>query len=94
MAKNEVYSWRLSVETKCALEETARRNRSSVSELLDKIVSDWLMQQQQLNEDETEQQRLRDAALKATGTIQGDNPDRAGNARALVRARLSKRRAG
>ncbi len=93
MAKNEVYSWRLSAETKSALEETARRNRSSVAELLDQIVDDWLAQQRQLNDEETEQQRLHKAALQVTGTIQGDNPDRGANAKALLRARLAKRHA-
>jgi hypothetical protein len=93
MAKNEVYSWRLSAETKSALEETARRNRSSVAKLLDQIVNDWLAQQRRLNDEETEQQRLHKAALQVIGTIQGDNPDRATNAKALLRARLAKRRA-
>lgn len=94
MPKNEVYSWRLSAETKSVLEEAARRNRSTVSELLDKIVGDWLARQRQFDEDDAAQQRLHDAALKVIGTIQGDDSNRAGNVKAVVRARLSKRRAG
>ncbi len=93
MTKTEVYSWRLSVETKAALEETARQKQSSVAELLDQIVGDWLAGQQALEADETEQQRLHEVALKMIGTIRGDNPDRAGNARALLRAKLAQRRA-
>jgi hypothetical protein len=93
MAKTEVYSWRLSVETKAALEETARQKQSSVAELLDQIVGDWLTRQQAFKVDDAEQQRLHAAALKTIGTIQGDNPDRARNAKTLLRAKLVKRRA-
>ena len=93
MTKNEVYSWRLSAETKSALEETARRNQSSVAELLDQIVDNWLAQQRQSNNEDTEQQRLHQAALQVIGTIQGNDPDRAANAKALLQARLAKRRA-
>jgi uncharacterized protein YutD len=93
MAKTEVYSWRLSVETKAALEETARQKQSSVAELLDQIVGDWLAHQQPLKANEAAQQRLHEAALKTIGTIRGDNPDRASNAKALLRAKLVQRRA-
>lgn len=93
MSKTEVYSWRLSVETKSMLEEAARRNQSSVSALLDEIVGEWLAQQQLLGEEESEQQCLHEAASKALGTIRGDNPDRARDAKALLRAKLANRRA-
>jgi uncharacterized protein YutD len=93
MAKTEVYSWRLSVEIKSALEETARQKQSSVADLLDQIVGDWLARQQALEENEAAQQRLHDEVLKTIGTIRGDNPDRAGNAKALLRAKLAQRRA-
>ncbi len=93
MAKTEVYSWRLSVDTKVALEETARQKQSSVAELLDQIVGDWLAGQQALEADEAEQQRLHEVALKTIGTMRGDNPDRASNTRALLRAKLGQRRA-
>jgi len=93
MAKSEVYSWRLSIETKSALEETARRKQSSVAELLDQIVGDWLASQQEQEADEVEQQRLHAAALKTIGTLRGDDPDRASNAKRLLRAKLAQRRA-
>lgn len=93
MAKSEVYSWRLSVETKSALEETARQRQSSVAELLDQIVSDWLASQQALEADEAEQQRLHAAALETIGTIRGDDPDRSSNAKSLLREKLAQRRA-
>lgn len=93
MAKTEVYSWRLSLETKAALEETARQKQASVAELLDQIVNDWLTRQQAVKDDEAEQQRLHKAALEMIGTIQGDNVDRASNVRALLRAKLVQKRA-
>lgn len=93
MAKTEVYSWRLSVETKAALEETARQKQASVAKLLDQIVADWLARQQSLEADEAVQQRLHDQVAKTIGTIQGDNPDRASNARVLLRAKLAQRHA-
>jgi hypothetical protein len=93
MAKTEVYSWRLSVETKAVLEEIARQKQVSVAKLLDQIVADWLARQQALDADEAAQQRLHNKVLKMIGTIQGDNPDRASNTRALLRAKLAQRHA-
>ena len=94
MAKNEVYSWRLSGETKAALEERARQDRSSVSDLLDRIVGEWLTRDPGSKEDEAEQRRLHEAALKTIGTLQGDDPGRATDAKARLRARLARKRAG
>jgi hypothetical protein len=93
MAKTEVYSWRLSPETKSALEETARQQQASVSELLERIVGEWLACQEKSEADEAEQRRLHAAALKTVGTIRGDDPNRASNAKALLRAKLARRRA-
>jgi len=92
MAKEEVYSWRLSAETKTALEERARQNQSSVSELLNRIVGEWLIRQRQTNKDEGEQQRLHQAALKTVGAFEGNDAERAANAKGLVRNRLAKKR--
>lgn len=91
--KSEVYSWRLSTETKSALEESARQNQSSMAELLERIVLEWLVRQQNLQADEAEQLHLHAAAAKTFGTIQGDDPNRASNAKALLRKKLAKRRA-
>ena len=93
MAKSEVYSWRLSLETKSVLEELARQNQSSIAELLDQIVSDWLARQQALKADDAEQERLHQAALQTLGSIQGDNPERASKAKTLLRAKLARQRA-
>lgn len=93
MAKSEVYSWRLSIETKAVLEEIARQKQASVAKLLDQIVAEWLARQQALEADEATQQRLHDKVLKTIGTIQGDNPDRASNARVLLRTKIAQRHA-
>jgi len=42
------------------------------------------------NEDER-QQHLQDAAMKSVGVLQGNDPDRAENARSEVRSRLARR---
>ncbi len=92
MKKTEVYSWRLSATTKRALEMEARRERESVSALLDRIASEWLSARRQ-GGDATEQARLRAAAKRVLGTISGGGGDRASHVREGVRARLKRRRA-
>jgi len=94
MAKTEVYSWRVSAETKTALEEAARRGRNTVGGLLERIVGEWLEQMRRsTTAEEKEQARLRGKATRLFGTIRGGNPFRAEVARQTVRARLARRRA-
>jgi hypothetical protein len=90
--KTEVYSWRLNPHLKNELEEAARGRRKSVAELLEEITVEWLGRDVGRDDGEAERQRLvREAALKFVGTIEGDRPDRAENARAEVRARIARR---
>jgi hypothetical protein len=90
--KTEVYSWRLSPHLKAELEEAARAEKKSVAELLDTIARDWLERSKATEEDEEERQkRLHEVAMKFVGSIQGDHPGRAENARSLVRTRLAHR---
>jgi hypothetical protein len=92
MQKSEVYSWRLSPRLKAELEEEARSKQKSMAELLEDIAEDWLRRARNEGEGEVEkQQRLRDSAMKFIGTLQGDRPDRAENARSEIRARLARR---
>lgn len=88
--KTEVYSWRLSPVLKTQLEEAARAERKSLAELLERIAEDWLAHARNGNEEERQQQ-LRSAALKFVGTIQGDNSNRAENARSELRSRIARR---
>lgn len=89
MAKSEVYSWRVAPETKAALEHVARRERSSIGQLLDRLVGEWLaVRARGADGDDTEQARLHAAAARTLGTIRGGNPHRSEQARALIRGRL------
>ena len=94
MARSEVYSWRLSPDTKAALEVAARRERTTIGRLLEKLVHAWLHGQRPGGrDDDVEQARLHAAAKRAIGTIHGGDPRRAEQARLLVRRRVKARRA-
>lgn len=90
MAKTDVYSWRLDATTKSALEEAARERRASVAAVLDEIVTDWLSRRENGTEVE-EQRRLREAASRYVGAIEGGDPARATTSRQRVRERLRRR---
>jgi hypothetical protein len=91
MPKTEVYSWRVSPETKTALEIEARREATTLAALLDRMTQEWLRTRRpSLGEDE-EQRRLHAAAARTFGSIAGGEPRRAERARTLVRQRLAKR---
>jgi predicted transcriptional regulator len=89
MKKSEVYSWRVSPELKSALEESARGEQSSVAELLERIVRDWLLRTRK--DDEEVQERLHEAAAKCFGKLQGGDPHLAEEASARVRETLEGR---
>jgi hypothetical protein len=92
MQKTEVYSWRLTPRLKGELEEAARVEQKSMAELLEEIAREWLERFKDSNGDDTERQRiLHEAVMKCAGTIHGNDPNRAENARALVRAQIARR---
>jgi len=92
MAKTEVYSWRLSPRLKTELEEAARAERKSLAELLEQIAREWLERSHARDEsDEQRTQRLRAAAMKFVGSLDGEISGRAENVRSEVRARLARR---
>ena len=92
MHESEVYSWRLSRDLKRELEEAARRERVSVSRLLERIVREWLKTRAAAAEDdEAEQERLRAVAMQFVGTIRGGDPDRAAEAGKRVRELLARK---
>jgi hypothetical protein len=94
MSKTEVYSWRLSPRLKADLEEAARAEQKSLAELLDRIARDWLEGLEVHGEDDDERQRrVRQAASRSVGAIEGGDPDRAAHAGAEIRARLARRHA-
>lgn len=93
MAKDQVYSWRMSAARKAALEEAARAERTSVGAVLERATDEWLQARTPRDHsDEREQARLHAAALRCAGTIRGGDPRRAEEVRTRVRARLARRR--
>ena len=91
MNKSEVYSWRVSPEVKNGLEAAARAHKTSVAQLLDQIVSQWLDREEA--GDETQDQ-LHQAAMQTFGTIRGGDPLRSQQVGQRVRTRLQQRRVG
>ncbi len=91
MAKTEVYSWRLSLPLKAELEDAAQSEEKSLAELLEQISREWLERSRRSGSVEVQEERLRAAAMKCAGSIEGTNPQRAENARAAVRARIASR---
>jgi hypothetical protein len=88
--KTEVYSWRVTPAKKIALENRARREGSSLAQLLDQITQEWM--EARSNEiDPVEQLRLHEAARKTLGAISGKNPGRAEQSKAAIRKRLAHR---
>ena len=90
MAKSEVYSWRVSSQMKRALEETARRQKQSISALLEKIVAQSFRNGVEgWNEEEAAlQERLHAAGLAAIGKIKSGRTDRSKRVREEVRRKL------
>jgi hypothetical protein len=89
--KTEVYSWRVSKEIKAGLEREARRRKMSLAGVLDLAAREWLKENSDRESDSQEQARLLKVAMKYVGTIQGNDPHRAENARDEIRRRLRKR---
>jgi hypothetical protein len=95
MAKDDVYSWRLSRARKSALEEAARAEQTTVSELLERATDEWIhARTTRVGSDDVEQRRLRAGAARFIGVLHGGDPDRARQARVRLRAKLTRRRHG
>jgi hypothetical protein len=89
--KTEVYSWRVSSGLKTDLEREARRRKISMSAALDLAAREWLDKNDDGNEAEEEQLRLRKAASKFLGALKGTDPLRSEKASQMVRERLRRR---
>jgi hypothetical protein len=68
--KTEVYSWRVSAELKSDLECEARRRKTTVAAVLNLAAREWLKNSRAANDD-TEQQRLHEAAAKCLAAYGG-----------------------
>lgn len=92
--KTEVYSWRLSADRKAELEQEARRERTSLSALLDRVTADWLAERRNGHSDEeAEQAAIRRRAATAIGSIRGGDPTRSARASELVREIIARKHA-
>jgi hypothetical protein len=90
--KTEVYSWRVSPEVKAALEREARREKTSLAALLDRVARQWLEERKSRSvDDAAEQARLHAAVEKCIGTIKGGDPHRAESASRLIRESLARK---
>ena len=88
--KSDIYSWRLSEAKKQALENEARRSSLTLAGLLERVTDAWL-EARRSSIDEGEQERLRRAAIKWVGVLDGRDPGRSSRVRHVVRARLRRR---
>ena len=93
MNKTEVYSWRVDTNLKNALEQAARTEKTSVAQLLDSIVRNWLQEASSLNGEDEQQQRLRSAAQQCFGTLSSGGPNLATLAKERVRRKIRERHA-
>jgi hypothetical protein len=88
--KTEVYSWRVSTDIKTGLEREARRRKLSLSAILDLAAEEWLKKSAP-GDDDKEQRRLQQAAMKCFGSLAGGDPLRSENAAQAIRQRLRQR---
>jgi hypothetical protein len=94
LRKSEVYSWRLDPDLKSQLEQRAREEGIGLAALLERISRDWLRAKAAASSDDArEQARIKAAAMRAIGTLRGDDPERSERVRERVRARLEQKRA-
>ena len=99
MQKTETADWPEPRSLKEELEEAARSRQTSVADLLEEIVREWLersraaeakVEQKEESEEEF-QQRIRAAAAPCIGSAQGGDPHRSENVRVAVRASLARK---
>ena len=92
--KTEVYSWRVSAERKAELESEARREGTSLAELLDRITTDWLAKNRNGHaNDADEQAAIRKRVASAIGSLRGEDPTRSSRASQLVREIIAEKHA-
>lgn len=84
--KDQIYSWRISAQKKAELESEARREGTSLAQLLEQITAGWLQEQRKSrNGDEAEQARIRKRVEAVIGSLAGGDPHRASQASRRVR---------
>lgn len=90
--KTEVYSWRVSADRKTELESEARRQGTSLAQLLEQITASWLEKRRAgRNGDEAEQAALRKRVMATVGKIRGCDPTRSQRTSQLVKEIIRKK---
>jgi hypothetical protein len=89
--KSEFYSWRVSTELKTALEREANHRKVSLAAILDLAARELLNKSGHGVDDEQEQARFQQAAMKCFGAFEGGDVHRSENTRREVRRRLRQR---
>ncbi|HEV3307212.1 MAG TPA: hypothetical protein VGZ91_12305 [Candidatus Sulfotelmatobacter sp.] len=83
--KTDVYSWRISADTKFRLEGEARRRGTSVANVLEDITAKWFADNRNGDaNDDAEQTAIRKRAMAAIGSVAGGDPTASIRARELV----------
>jgi len=96
MQKTETADWPEPRSLKEELEEVARSRQTSVADLLEQIVREWLERSRSRKakvseeDDDERQQRLRAEVMKLAGTIEGE-PGWAESVRSVVQANLARK---
>lgn len=96
MQKTEAMNLPAPRSLKEELEEAARSRHTSVADLLEQIVREWLDRSRGKkakaaeDDDEEQQKRLRAELMKLAGSIEGE-PDWAESARSVVQAGLTRK---
>lgn len=92
--KTEVYSWRVSADRKAELEEEARREGTSLAQLLDQITTGWLTHRRNgRNGDKAEQAAIMRRVMATVGTIRSGDPTLSTRAREVVREGIVRKHA-
>jgi hypothetical protein len=89
--KTEVYSWRVSPETKTDLERAAREHKISLSAALEIAAREWLTKIGSRNDDDERQRTLQQAASECFGVFASGETRRSETAAETVRQRLRQR---
>jgi hypothetical protein len=97
MQKTETADWPEPRSLKEELEEAARSRHTSVADLLEEIVREWLERSrtregkpvEKEESEEERQKRLHAAVAPLIGSIHGGDPYRAENARSEIQKRLA-----
>ena len=92
MSKFEAVTWHMERELKSRLEQAARAEGSSVDELLEKVIREWLADRAAAEDGAAAQKVLHETARRSIGTLEGSDPERSEHAEQILRSKISAKR--